>query len=147
MSTITRRNGDGLLRPFRTIISDLFDNDNFFEGEYFGNTSILAVNVKENEDDFEIELAVPGMKKEDFHIGVENGVLNISAETKEDKEEKDDNYTRKEFSYTSFTRSFTLPESVDKDDISAKYDQGLLKLTLLKKEEAKTQLTKTISID
>lgn len=147
MSSVVRKNGNGLFRPFRTIMSDLFDNDTFFEGEFFNGSSMPAVNVKENTDDFQIELAAPGMKKEDFKVDVENGILCISSETKENKEEKEDNYTRKEFSYSSFSRSFTLPDSINKDAITAKYDDGVLRLTLAKKEEVKSQPTKTISID
>ena len=146
MSLLVKRNGNGLMRPFRSIVSDLFDNDNFFESNFLSDTSIPAVNVKENEDHFEIELAAPGMKKKDFKVDVENGILNISAEREEKTEEKDENYTRKEFNFSSFSRSFTLPESVKKEEIKAKYDDGVLKLTLAKKEEAKEQQTKTIAI-
>src|SRR5690606_30001297 len=87
----------------------------------------------EHEKNFEIELAAPGMKKEDFNITVENGVLTISSEKEEKKEETEKNYTRKEFSYSSFTRSFTLPENVSEDEIKAHYENGILKLVVAKR--------------
>jgi HSP20 family protein len=146
MSLLVRRNGNGLTRPFRSIVSDLFDNDSFLEGEFLNRASVPAVNVKETDDNFEIEVAAPGMKKKDFKVDVENGILNISAETEENTEEKEENYTRKEFSYSSFSRSFTLPESLSDKDISAKYNEGVLSVVLTKKEEAKIQQTKTIAI-
>jgi HSP20 family protein len=147
MSLLVRRNGNGLRRPFRSAVSDLFDNDDFFEGEFFNRASVPAVNVKETEDEFKIELAAPGIKKEDFKVDVENGILSISAENEDWNEEKEGGYTRKEFSYTSFNRSFTLPDSIDEDDIHAKYNEGVLTLTLAKKEAAKIQPVKAIAID
>lgn len=147
MSLLLRRNGNGLIRPFRSMVSDIFDNDSFLEGGFFDRESIPAVNVKETDDNFQIELAAPGMKKKDFKVDVKNGVLNISAENEESNEEKEENYTRKEFSYTSFNRSFTLPESINNEDIHAKYNEGVLTLTLAKKEEEKKQLAKEIAID
>lgn len=145
MSLLVKRNRNDLLRPFRSVFSDLLDNDNFFEGNYL-NAEVPAVNVKENEGNFEIELAVPGMKKDDFKVDVENGVLTISSEKEESKEEKKENYTRKEFSYSSFKRAFTLPENVDKDNIKAKYRDGVLEITLKKKEITESRASKAIEI-
>src|SRR6185437_8162780 len=96
-----------------------------------------AVNISENKERFEVSLAAPGMKKADFNIDVERNTLTISAETKAEKEEKDERYTRKEYSYSSFSRSFTLPEGVNKDKIDASYDNGVLTLSLPKTEDAK----------
>ncbi|HTI92392.1 MAG TPA: Hsp20/alpha crystallin family protein [Puia sp.] len=108
--------------------------------------NVPAANISENKDSFEISLAAPGMKKGDFNIDVDGNVLSISAEQKEEKEEKDEKYTRKEFSYSSFVRSFTLPEGINREKIDASYDNGLLKLVLPKTEEAKKMAPKHISV-
>ncbi len=111
------------------------------------NTSLPAVNVKETEDDFIIELAAPGMGKNDFKINFKNNVLTISSEKKNENEEKSDNYTRKEFSYQSFQRSFTVSDNaVLGDKISAKYNNGILNVTLPKREEVKPQPEREIKI-
>ena len=91
-----------------------------------------AVNISETEKDFVVEMAVPGFKKEDFKVKVENEVLIIEAEKKEEKVEEEKNYTRKEYSHESFCRSFRLPENVKEDMIMAGYEDGMLKLTLPK---------------
>ena len=111
------------------------------------NTSLPAVNVKETDDDFIIELAAPGMNKKDFKISFNNNILTISSELKDEKEESDDNYTRKEFSYQSFQRSFTVPENVvNGEKISAKYNEGILNIVLPKREEVKPQPEREIKI-
>ncbi len=125
--------------------------DDFLNPDWFGGvdnlkTSVPAVNIKDNTDGFEIELAVPGGKKEDFKVEVENDVLAISSEAKSENQETKENYTRKEFSYTSFKRAFTLPETVDGSKIDAKYEDGILKVTLPKKEEALPEPKRMISI-
>lgn len=96
-----------------------------------------SVNIIENKDNFSLSLAVPGLKKEDFKIDLTGNVLTISAEKEEKKQEKDDWYSRKEYNYSSFSRSFTMPEEVNKEKIDAIYVDGVLKLVLPKKEEAK----------
>lgn len=108
--------------------------------------TIPAVNISENKERFEVSLAAPGMKKDDFNIDVEGNTLTINAETKAEKEEKDERYTRKEYSYSSFSRSFTLPEGVNKDNIGASYENGVLKLSLPKTEEAKKAASMHISV-
>lgn len=111
------------------------------------NTSLPAVNVKETDDDFVIELAAPGMDKNDFKINFKNNVLTISSEKKNENEEKSQNYTRKEFSYQSFQRSFTVSDNaVLGDKISAKYNNGILHITLPKREELKPQPEREIKI-
>ncbi|GGK48125.1 MULTISPECIES: Hsp20/alpha crystallin family protein [Flavobacteriaceae] len=105
-----------------------------------------ALNIKETKDEFEIELAAPGYNKKDFEVTIDDGCLNISAKKEETKEEKDENYTRKEFSYASFERSLQLPDSIADEKIKAKYDNGILKFSLAKKEEAKKQKPKVIEI-
>ncbi len=110
-----------------------------------GTRRVPSANVIEQEKEFIIELAVPGMKKQDFNIDMANGQLTISAEKKEEKEEEEKNFTRREFSYTTFSRSFTLPESINHENIKAQYNEGILRLNLPKKEE-KLQERKRIEI-
>ena len=121
---------------FPTMWEDFFNNDLFnLPAIASRGTTVPAVNITETDTEFMLELAAPGMKKSDFHVNVDRNVLTVSSEKEEEKEEKDKNYTRKEFSYSSFERSFTLPESVDQEKIDAKYANGVLKLVLPKKEE------------
>lgn len=111
------------------------------------NTTLPAVNVKENENEFNIELAAPGMKKEDFKINLDGNILTISSERKEEKEEKTDQYSRREFSYQSFQRSFTLPEySADREKVNAKYQDGILHINIPKREEARPKPAREIEI-
>lgn len=111
------------------------------------NTTLPAVNVLENDNEFVIELAAPGMKKEDFRINLENNILTISSERKEEKEEKKDQYSRREFSYQSFQRSFTLPEyHADREKVTAKYIDGILNIIIPKREEAKPKPAREIEI-
>ncbi len=105
-----------------------------------------AVNITENKDDFLVSLAAPGLKKDDFKIDIDGNMLTISSEKEENKEEKDKKYTRKEYSYSSFSRTFTIPEDVNRDKIEAKYEDGVLKLMLPRKEEAKKLLAKHIPV-
>jgi len=125
---------------FKGLDSSLFDD--FFQQE----KSLPAVNVAEDQDNFKIELAAPGLKKEDFKINVNNGVLMISSEKKQESEKKEENYTRREFQYSSFLRSFTLPTSVDSDKISASYRDGILNINIPKREEVKRNEPKQIAI-
>ncbi len=111
------------------------------------NTSLPAVNVKENENEFVIDVAAPGMSKNDFKINFQNNVLTISSEKKEEKEDKKENYTRQEFAYQSFQRSFTVAENtIDSDKINAKYNDGILHITLPKREEVKPKPMREIKI-
>ena len=108
--------------------------------------TLPAVNIKENADEFFLEIAVPGMKKSDFNIEVDNKILSISSEREEEHKEKEENYTRREFGYSSFKRTFTLPESIESDKINAKYNDGILKVHLPKREEAKEKPAKRINV-
>lgn len=111
------------------------------------NTTIPSVNIKESENEFEVDMAAPGMNKEDFKIELNNSVLTISSEKQTENEFKEGkNVTRREFSYQSFNRSFTLPTIVETDQITAKYENGILKVSIPKKEEAKPKPTKQIVI-
>ena len=93
------------------------------------------MNIKDNHKSFDLELAVPGYKKEDLKVNVKDNVLTISSEKKHESEEEKKGFTRREFSYSSFTRSFVLPDNVDPDSIKANYHDGLLKLTIAKTKE------------
>lgn len=111
------------------------------------NNSLPAVNVKETNDEFVIELAAPGMGKKDFKINFKNNVITISSEKENKKEEKDGNYTRQEFNYQSFQRSFTVPENaILSDKIEANYNNGILQVILLKREEVKPHPEREIKI-
>ena len=111
------------------------------------NTTLPAVNIKETENDFMVDVAVPGMDKKDFKIDLDNDILTISSEKTTKNDTSDDNYTRKEYSYMSFKRSFTLPKGVvDRDKIKATYKNGELKITIPKLEEAKPKPAKLIEV-
>lgn len=123
---------------------DAFLNDDFFSSGI--STQQPAVNIKESDNSFDIELAAPGLKKEDFNIDIDHDVLSIKVEKTQEESKESEGYTRREFSYHSFNKHFTLPESVNGDAISASYTDGVLHLTLPKKEEAKA-LKKSIAIN
>ena len=111
------------------------------------STTVPSVNIKENGDNFEVEVAAPGMSKDDFKITLDGNLLTISSAKEEKNEEKRDNYTRREFSYQSFQRSFELHRDVvDQDNIEARYENGMLRLTIPKKEEAKQKEPRLIEI-
>lgn len=115
--------------------NDLFDT--IFNDKAF--SKLPAVNIAETDEKYEVALAVPGLKKEDFKINLEESVLTISAESKKDVIEEGKKVTRKEFSYSSFSRSFTLPETADTDKIQASYVDGVLTIDIAKKKEEKVQ--------
>ena len=137
----------GLVRFNPNLANRVFDDffNNIPARTNFGGT-LPAVNVKETEDNYHVELAVPGLKKEDFKVEINEGILTIAAERKTENEEKKEGYTRREFSYTNFTRRFTLPETADENNISASYTDGILAINLPKKEEAKPQPARLIEI-
>jgi HSP20 family protein len=119
-------------------LDDLLDTDSGY------NTA--AVNIVEGKEDFTIEVAAPGLAKEDYKINLNHNVLTISSSKENKKEEKNDKYTRKEFSYSSFSRSFTLPESVEPEKISASCKDGILYVNIPKREEAKVKPPREIAI-
>lgn len=128
----------------------LFENDMFdWSNRNFSNTNttLPSVNIKESEDGFEVEMSVPGFDKSDFKIELNNSLLTISSEKKVDNEVKEgQSFTRKEFSYQSFCRSFTLPNVVDGERIEASYEKGILTVVIPKKEETKPKPVKQIEI-
>jgi HSP20 family protein len=132
-----------------TLFEDFFKpwNEWFDNAGLWGRVlNIPAVNITEQKDEYLVSLAAPGMKKEDFKIDMDGNMLTISAEKEESKEEKDKKFTRKEFNYSSFSRTFTLPEEILKEKIEAKYEDGVLKIVLPRREEAKKPAAKQIAV-
>ncbi|TVQ50684.1 MAG: Hsp20/alpha crystallin family protein [Saprospirales bacterium] len=136
--------------PVQSSLSRMMDE--FFNGNFPTDldNNLMAtqpsVNVVEKEDSFLLEVAAPGLEKGDFDITIEEDMLTISGHRKEEKEEKESNYTKREFNYSSFSRSFRLPEACNSEEIKANYNNGLLNLTIPKKEEEKKQAARTIEI-
>ncbi len=143
MNTLIKSTG---VPSMRSWMEDFWKSENLFDRSFFRNDNLPAVNIKENDGNFEIEVAAPGYKKKDFKIEVSSGVLTISADTHSETSEQSDNYTRKEFSSSSFCRSFGLPQNVNEDDVKAKYEDGLLQLSI-KKNVKPEQQKKSISVE
>lgn len=122
--------------------NEWFDNGNLWNR----TMSVPAVNITEQKDAYLVSLAAPGLKKEDFTIDVDGSMLTISSRKEEHKEEKDKKFTRKEYSYSSFSRSFTLPEEINREKIEAKYEDGILKISLPRFEAAKKPSAKHIAV-
>ena len=130
--------------------------DRFFEGDLFDwsnrnfsvtNTTLPSVNIKQNAEEFTVEVAAPGFVKADFKLEVHNDLLTISSEKKVENETKEgEQFTKREFSYQSFTRSFTLPEIADGERIEANYENGILLIVIPKKDEAKPKPARMIEI-
>jgi HSP20 family protein len=132
---------------FPSIVDEFFGRDflpNLFE--FQTGINMPSVNIVEGKDDFRIEVAAPGLQKDDFKINLDNNVLTISSEMEEKNEEKEERYMRREFSYTSFRRSFSLPQTVEADKISANHNNGVLSISIPKKDEAKVKPAKQIEI-
>ncbi len=135
-----------LRRSYRPLyMSDLFDDD-FFPVLNTRSSSMPAVNIREDEKKFTLELAVPGIDKKDLKIDVDKDLLTISSESKKETEENTEGYKRKEFNFTSFCRSFQLPDTVNKEKIEASYKDGILNVSLPKVSEEKNKITKQIKI-
>lgn len=126
------------------IINQSFGTE--FMGNFNTGISLPAVNVIDRDEEYIVEMAIPGIKKSDFEISIDNQILSISAENKVEKEEDNDNYTRREFGYSSFKRSFTMPKTVNTEKISATYNDGILRVELPKFDEAKKKPIRTIQI-
>ncbi len=145
-SIMKRTNGGDLLSPL--VFNDLFKpwNEWFDTGSMWKGLTMPAVNIAEDKNAYTVSMAAPGLKKEDFKIELEENMLTISSEKEEEKEEKEEKSTRKEYNYSSFSRSFTLPNEINKDKIEATYEGGILNLVLPKIEEAKSSSVKQISV-
>lgn len=142
--TLMKRSND----LFPTFFDDFLGRDWFFNNELTQRTTMPSVNIKEDENGYAVEMAAPGMNKKDFKVELDNDILTISCEKEVENEAKDDKgrYTKQEFNYQSFSRSFTLPNTVEAEKIEAKYADGILRLSIPKKEEAKQKPSRLISI-
>lgn len=151
MTLIKLNNQKPLADRSNYAFSPLFDEviDNFLGGTTFNRAMfnrMPAVNISETEKGYEIEFAAPGYEKNEFRISLEKNILTVSAEKKEQKEEKQEGYTRREFGYNSFKRSFTLPESTKEDEIRAEYKNGILHVNIPKSDGEKNK-SRDISVD
>lgn len=147
-----KRRTPRLSNVFRTdpFFSDLMDRKSMFENFFDTNGDFdisPAMNIKEKEKEFEVELAAPGLRKEDFNITLDDGILTVSAQKEESKDEEKEGFITKEFSYNSFSRSISIPESIDEEkEVTAKYEDGVLKLKLHKKENMEPKKARRINI-
>lgn len=149
MTTVVKRRRSSTPSLARTLFPDFFDLDRLLDIDFPGFTTISQlpmVNIKEEKDKYQLELAAPGMKKDDFEIEMDNHLLTISYEKERETTAEEDNYTRREYNYSSFSRSFHLPEWVDEKKISARYDNGILIVSLPKSATAEKEKTKHIPI-
>ena len=126
---------NSLLLPGFNDVFDSIINDTFFNDRMV--TRVPAVNISESENNYHVELAAPGLKKEDFKLNLEGYQLTISVEQNTEQNDEQKNYSKREYSYSSFVRSFTLPESADHANIEASYTDGILRIDIAKREEAK----------
>ncbi len=143
MKLMTRENGYAPL--LANFFEDFFTRDPFSNSSSDTGTTIPQVNIHETDNNFTVEMAAPGMKKDNFHVELDNDMLTISTEVTSE-ENSDGRYSRREFSYQSFRRSFYLPETVEAEKIEARYSDGILRLVIPKREEAKRKPVKTIKI-
>lgn len=129
-------------------LDEIFNRDlpSVFNSNFNSGISVPKVNIKETAESFVVEMAVPGFKKSDFKIDIDHKVLSISAEIKEENEENNSNYNRREFGYASFKRTFNFPETVNDEKINASYNDGILSVVLPKKEEAKQKPARSIEV-
>ena len=144
--TVKPENGRYSFPRFSNLIDNFFENEfpNVHGGDIFKTPAL--VNIKDTKEGYQIEVAAPGFKKEDISVKVEGNLLTISAETKQESEVKEEKYTRKEFNFSSFKRSFTLPKTIEVAKVGGNYENGILTVTLPKKEEAKETGTFEIKI-
>jgi HSP20 family protein len=137
-----KQNNGSLLPGFNDVFDSIF-NDTFFNDRMVAR--VPAVNISESENNYHVELAAPGLKKDDFKISLDRNMLNVSVEKQVTDQTGEKNYSKREYSYNSFVRSFTLPESADAEQIEAAYNDGILKIDIAKREEAK-QVRRQIEI-
>lgn len=126
---------NSLMPGFNDVYDSVF-NDTFFADRMVSR--VPAANISETKDHYHVELATPGLKKEDFKLNLERNILNISVEKRKEEKQEERNFSKREYSYSSFVRSFTLPESANENGIQATYNDGILKIDIPKREEAKT---------
>lgn len=157
MKPMRRERGGAESMVPKSFFTDFFsDVDRFFENDLLRMPAQIgrqlmrnmpATNIRENEREYMIELAAPGMAKDDFEIDVAEGMLTISSQKEQDTTKEEDNYTRREYNYSSFSRSFKLPDAVNADEIKARYDEGVLKITVPKREETNNDNRKRVNIE
>lgn len=149
MSLIKFNNSNRLLPSWSNEnLKSFLGSDDFFMNDFFEKDSLMpAMNIKELDTEFKIEFAAPGFSKKDFEVTLNNNMLNVSATKTHEKDEEENSYTLKEFSYNAFKRSLNLPKSVNTDqDVKATYKDGILTLNLQKKAETKKQAKKKIEV-
>ena len=157
MSTLVKTRNGGLANTnsnsltfpsWSSWIDEMFNRDlpSVFTSNFNTGLTLPKVNIRESKDAYFVDMAVPGLKKSDFHIDIDNKILSISTEVEDSNEYEEDNYTRREFGYSSFKRSFSLPETVKEDKIKAEYNNGVLSIHLPKKEEAIQKPPRNIKI-
>lgn len=148
MSLIKFNNRNRLFPWDNASLKDFLSTDAFFNDNFFSEDGLMpAMNVKEHENDFEIEFAAPGFSKEDFEVSIEDNVLHVVGEKKQEHEDKDKDYMRKEFNYSAFKRSMTLPQTADLEtEVKASYKKGILNLRIGKLESAKITPKKVIEV-
>lgn len=145
-----------LARPLSILRPGIFDD--FFSpwNEWIGNghlfpearMTVPAVNISEDDNNYQLTMAAPGMKKADFKVDIDGNTLIVSSEKESSKEEQSKRFSKKEYGYSSFSRSFAIPEDANREKIDAHYEDGILKLTIPKKEEAKRKmLTRAIPVN
>lgn len=130
----------------RSMMEDFWNTDRFFNLVPFTGETLPSVNVRETENNYQVEVSAPGFKKDDFKITTDHGFLTISAETSNEQKEEKGDYIRQEFSCSSFSRSFSLPDNAAEDNINAKYRDGLLTIEL-KKSGKNIESKKQIKIE
>lgn len=143
MTTLVKSNR---FPSLRSMMEDFWNADRFFDNALADGNLLPAVNIRDGKSSYKVDVAAPGFKKDDFKVTAEGGLLTISAETSNEEKEEKDNYTRREFSSSSFTRTFSLPDNIDDDHISANYHNGLLEIEL-KKTGKSTVAKKQIKVD
>ncbi len=141
---LVKRNSNNSIFP--SIMEEFFRPDWLGGTQNFSQALVPPVNIRETDTTFEVELSAPARNKEDFNIEIDNEMLTISSEYKQENTSEQGKYTRKEFTHSSFKRSFALPETVKDDDIKASYENGILRITLPKKEEALPKPKRAIEI-
>ena len=146
MSLIKFNRRNNVAPFFNSWVDNFFKDDDGFFANWNSTQNFPPVNVEETEKEFTLSLAAPGLKKDQFNIEVKDNSLIISSETSETSEERDENYTRKEYSFNAFQRSFWLPENVDENNIKANYEDGILKVSIAKSKVDKPQVSKKIKV-
>jgi HSP20 family protein len=129
-----------------SLLSDFFDDERFLSSPWLRGQNIPAVNIRETDKTYEVELAAPGFNKQDLKVSIDDNVLTVSAEQRRENNTNENNYTRREFGYTSFSRSFNLPNTTKEEDVKAKYEDGILKLSIGKKNHEGNTSKRAITI-